>query len=106
MAGWAALSRPVGLAGLARWTGRGARHRRLPVGHAGRARTGRFDAFRAWVIDHLPNDRRVILVVWGIHLTGVRNLPPRAARRRSLQAGRMSALSRQAWEEQPWGFDS
>ena len=31
---------------------------------------------------------------WGIHLTGVRDLPPRAARRRSLQAGRMSALSR------------
>ncbi|HKM63954.1 MAG TPA: L-lactate permease [Acidisphaera sp.] len=28
-------------------------------------RSGRFDAFRAWVIDHLPNDRRVILVVIG-----------------------------------------
>src|SRR5271166_3710770 len=28
-------------------------------------RSGRFDAFRAWVIDHLPNDRRVVLVVIG-----------------------------------------
>src|SRR5271167_2378536 len=28
-------------------------------------RTGRFDAFRLWVINHLPNDRRVVLVVIG-----------------------------------------
>lgn len=28
-------------------------------------KSGRFDAFRAWVIEHLPNDRRVILVVIG-----------------------------------------
>src|ERR1700693_4732549 len=28
-------------------------------------RSGRFDAFRTWVITHLPNDRRVILVVVG-----------------------------------------
>ncbi|WP_296712603.1 L-lactate permease [Rhodoblastus sp.] len=28
-------------------------------------KSGRFDAFRAWVIDHLPNDRRIILVVIG-----------------------------------------
>src|SRR5580692_11041500 len=27
--------------------------------------SGRFDAFREWVIRHLPNDRRVILVVIG-----------------------------------------
>ena len=27
--------------------------------------SGRFDAFRDWVIDHLPNDRRVVLVVIG-----------------------------------------
>jgi lactate permease len=27
--------------------------------------SGRFDAFRAWVIKHLPNDRRVVLVVIG-----------------------------------------
>ncbi len=27
--------------------------------------SGRFDAFRVWVIDHLPNDRRVVLVVIG-----------------------------------------
>ena len=27
--------------------------------------SGRFDAFRAWVITHLPNDRRVVLVVIG-----------------------------------------
>jgi lactate permease len=27
--------------------------------------SGRFDAFRHWVIDHLPNDRRVVLVVIG-----------------------------------------
>ena len=32
--------------------------------------------------------------LWGIHLTGVGGLPPRAAQRRSLQAGRMSASSR------------
>src|ERR1700758_2465734 len=28
-------------------------------------RSGRFDAFRDWVVGHLPNDRRVILVVVG-----------------------------------------
>ncbi len=28
-------------------------------------RSGRFDAFRAWVIEHLPNDRRIVLVVIG-----------------------------------------
>jgi lactate permease len=27
--------------------------------------SGRFDAFRDWVIDHLPNDRRIVLVVIG-----------------------------------------
>jgi len=27
--------------------------------------SGRFDAFRAWVIKHLPNDRRVVLIVIG-----------------------------------------
>jgi lactate permease len=27
--------------------------------------SGRFDAFRAWVIGHLPNDRRVMLIVVG-----------------------------------------
>ena len=27
--------------------------------------SGRFDAFRAWVVDHLPNDRRIVLVVIG-----------------------------------------
>ena len=28
-------------------------------------KSGRFDAFRTWVINHLPNDRRVVLVVVG-----------------------------------------
>ena len=28
-------------------------------------RSGRFESFRAWLINHLPNDRRVILVVIG-----------------------------------------
>jgi lactate permease len=28
-------------------------------------RSGRFEAFRVWVINHLPNDRRVVLVVVG-----------------------------------------
>ncbi len=28
-------------------------------------KTGRFDAFRAWIFNHLPNDRRVVLVVVG-----------------------------------------
>ncbi len=27
--------------------------------------SGRFDAFRDWILDHLPNDRRVVLVVIG-----------------------------------------
>jgi len=27
--------------------------------------SGRFDAFRAWVIKHLPNDRRVVLIIIG-----------------------------------------
>ena len=27
--------------------------------------SGRFDAFRAWVVRHLPNDRRIVLVVIG-----------------------------------------
>jgi lactate permease len=27
--------------------------------------SGRFDAFRAWIINHVPNDRRVVLVVIG-----------------------------------------
>jgi lactate permease len=27
--------------------------------------SGRFDAFRAWVVKHLPNDRRVVLIVIG-----------------------------------------
>ena len=30
--------------------------------------SGRFDAFRCWVVDHLPNDRRVVLVVIGFCL--------------------------------------
>ncbi len=37
--------------------------------------SGRFDAFRAWVIKHLPNDRRVVLIVmafcFGALLEGV-----------------------------------
>jgi lactate permease len=37
--------------------------------------TGRFDAFRAWIIKHLPNDRRVVLIViafcFGALLEGV-----------------------------------
>src|ERR1700675_675473 len=28
-------------------------------------RSGRFDAFRDWIVGHLPNDRRVVLVVIG-----------------------------------------
>jgi lactate permease len=28
-------------------------------------RSGRFDAFRAWMVDNLPNDRRIVLVVIG-----------------------------------------
>jgi lactate permease len=27
--------------------------------------SGRFDAFRAWIVKHLPSDRRVVLVVIG-----------------------------------------
>ena len=28
-------------------------------------KSGRFEAFRAWVVEHLPNDRRIVLVVIG-----------------------------------------
>src|SRR6516165_179249 len=28
-------------------------------------RSGRFEAFRRWLVNHLPNDRRVVLVVIG-----------------------------------------
>src|SRR5271170_2619209 len=28
-------------------------------------KSGRFEAFRAWLIEHLPNDRRIVLVVVG-----------------------------------------
>jgi lactate permease len=28
-------------------------------------KSGRFDAFRVWIIDHMPNDRRIVLVVVG-----------------------------------------
>ncbi len=27
--------------------------------------SGRFDAFRDWIVDHMPNDRRIVLVVIG-----------------------------------------
>ena len=40
----------------------------------------------------------------GVHLTGVRDLPPRAARRRSRQAGRMSALSRRLGRNSLWAL--
>src|ERR1700674_568393 len=37
--------------------------------------SGRFDAFRAWIVKHLPNDRRVVLIViafcFGALLEGV-----------------------------------
>jgi lactate permease len=33
--------------------------------------TGRFDAFRDWMLDHLPDDRRVILVVVGFCFGGL-----------------------------------
>jgi hypothetical protein len=42
--------------------------------------------------------------LWGVHLTGVRDLPPRAARRRSRQAGRMSALSRRLGRNSLWAL--
>lgn len=31
-------------------------------------KSGRFDAFRCWIIDHLPDDRRIVLVVVGFCL--------------------------------------
>src|SRR5208337_329818 len=40
----------------------------------------------------------------GIHLTGLDDLSPRAIRRRSLQAGRMSALSRRLGRNSLWAL--
>lgn len=39
---------------------------------------------------------------WGVHLTGVGDLPPRAIRRGSLQAGRMSSLVRRHGRNRLW----
>ena len=44
-------------------------------------RSGRFDAFRAWVIEHLPNDRRVVLVVIGFCFGALLKGFPASARR-------------------------
>lgn len=44
-------------------------------------------------ISDIVRGQQSITADWGVHLTGVRDLPPRAAQRRSLQAGRMSTLS-------------
>src|SRR6202789_1468466 len=45
--------------------------------------SGRFDAFRAWVIKHLPNDRRVVLILigfcFGALLEGVAGFGPPVA---------------------------
>src|SRR5258708_649328 len=45
-----------------------------------------------------------IIDLWGVHLTGVSDLPPRAARQSSLQAGRMSALPRRLWRNSVWAL--
>jgi PAS domain S-box-containing protein len=45
---------------------------------------------------------RPITCIWGVHLTGVSDLPPRAARRRSLQAGWMSAVPRRLGRNSLW----
>src|SRR5208337_2260680 len=45
-----------------------------------------------------------IIAVLGIHLTGLDDLSPRAIRRRSLQAGRMSALSRRLGRNSLWAL--
>jgi hypothetical protein len=47
---------------------------------------------------------RSISAVWGIHLTGVGDLPPRAARRRSLQAGWMAAMPRRFGGNRLWAM--
>src|ERR1700686_2173963 len=45
--------------------------------------SGRFDAFRAWLIKHLPNDRRVVLIAigfcFGALLAGVPGFGPPVA---------------------------
>jgi lactate permease len=43
-------------------------------------RSGRFAAFRVWVITHLPKDRRVILVVIGFCLAPCSRASPDSAR--------------------------
>src|SRR5271157_447891 len=48
--------------------------------------------------------RSFISDVWDIHLTGLDDLSPRAVRRRSLQAGRMSALSRRLGRNSLWAL--
>ncbi len=46
----------------------------------------------------------LISALLGIHLTGLDDLSPRAVRRRSLQAGRMSALSRRLGRNSLWAL--
>ena len=51
-----------------------------------------------------PNryDRDRITRDWGVHLTGVGDLPPRATRRGSLHTGRMSSLVRRHGRNRLW----
>jgi hypothetical protein len=98
-------SLPGGSLGLTR-TGLapvGSRQLRLAHRVATPCQLHRFSSIRAQQLREYSNHLN-IMGLWGIHLTGVRDLPPRAALRRSLQAGRMSALSRRLGRNSLWAL--
>ncbi len=57
-----------------------------------------------FVLSRLSGADVSISGILGIHLTGLDDLSPRAVRRRSLQAGRMSAVSRRLGRNSLWAL--
>jgi transposase len=62
------------------------------------------NAFKIMPVKTDRKDARGIAQFWGIHLTGVGDLPPRAARRRLLQAGWMAAMPRRFGGNRLWAM--
>jgi lactate permease len=60
--------------------------------------SGSFDAFRDWILEHLPNDRRVVLVVigfcFGALLEGIAGWHTRCHHQRTFNSGRFYAARR------------